>query len=579
MKIRKYLLSSSKKEWKAVLVILIICIISGTAFFIYLDDTKPITFMGFYALNTVKNKELSDDVNDPDLTDSEKLADFDYFCDVYEKSVPLVDYYKELFDIDTAEIKSKWREIISETKSDFEYWGTLNTMIMNIPSSHSYMFPPIYTDYKDHFADYNNMCRIMLSDDLEAATNYWDKIISEKGKLFYENYEILYFSEQNGQYFLNGTLNCDTDIAEIISIDNMPVNKYILTELTYEKPSFDPITGEISKKTLYFHKTRDETAHKHTLVLKTKSGEIKTEDMYNNYCADTAIAFYFDKVQNSSADALREKLSSEMPFYHCYDEANDVLYTSFRCFDGENSSEIRSIYENTDCRNVIIDLRNCTGGYTNTVTELIYPALYTDDTLFECKFYTAKSSYTMKYNERFSFLDMLRGTFEHADISDTDLPDNKKYFYDDYRYIVKGNALRSKNIYILTSRETMSAADFMVQLVKGKERTVVIGSNTGGEGTIGDVYTECMPNSNLVFTYTPSVSFSENSKVNSIYGTAPDIYAERSENAASKAHDLLASGTDPYTYGSRRLWDDILKKALELIKEDENDKGNNTANE
>ena len=108
---------------------------------------------------------------------------------------------------------------------------------------------------------------------------------------------------------------------------------------------------------------------------------------------------------------------------------------------------------------------------------------------------------------------------------------------------------------------------------------MVIGSNTGGEGTIGAVYTECMPNSNLVFTYTPSVSFSENSKVNSIYGTAPDIYAERSENAASKAHDLLASGTDPYTYGSRRLWDDILKKALELIKEDENDKRNNTADE
>lgn len=66
---------------------------------------------------------------------------------------------------------------------------------------------------------------------------------------------------------------------------------------------------------------------------------------------------------------------------------------------------------------------------------------------------------------------------------------------------------------------------------------------------------------------------------NSVYGTSPDIYSELSIENYIIQQELIDNGEDPYTYENRLKWDNVLIETLELIKEDENDKGNNTADE
>ena len=87
---------------------------------------------------------------------------------------------------------------------------------------------------------------------------------------------------------------------------------------------------------------------------------------------------------------------------------------------------------------------------------------------------------------------------------------------------------------------------------------------------MGTLFMDSLPNSKLVYLYTPAKAFNSDGTDNSTYGTAPDIYAELSVSGFEKKQQLISEGIDPYTYENRLKWDDVLIKTLEIIKEKEN---------
>ena len=127
---------------------------------------------------------------------------------------------------------------------------------------------------------------------------------------------------------------------------------------------------------------------------------------------------------------------------------------------------------------------------------------------------------------------------------------------------LKGNAeTKSRNVYVLISGKTASAADGFVAALKNNNAAVIIGTNTAGEGRMTSFLADSFSASGLVFIYMPELAYNSDGNNNAVYGTAPDIYVQES---SFDENDF--AGDDPYVYENRLKWDNVLIKALELIK-------------
>ena len=148
-----------------------------------------------------------------------------------------------------------------------------------------------------------------------------------------------------------------------------------------------------------------------------------------------------------------------------------------------------------------------------------------------------------------------------------------------YSETIKGRAATKKNVYLIISDSTGSSADNLAWEFKRNGLGTVIGTNNSGgerDGTICLNYNEI---SGIYYTYTAYAAKNPDGIFSSVDGTTPDVYVQQTIEAYFKREEIKHKGEDPYTIENRLKWDNVLIETLELIKEDENDKGNNTANE
>ena len=143
---------------------------------------------------------------------------------------------------------------------------------------------------------------------------------------------------------------------------------------------------------------------------------------------------------------------------------------------------------------------------------------------------------------------------------------------------MSGFADENKNLFLLVSDNTGSSADWFTYEFKENNLGTVIGSNNTSGECNGVVKLDYLSQSGIYFYYTPYDTYNSNGLSNSIYGTAPDIYVEMPSESFFIRKQIIQDGQDPYTYENRLKWDNVLLKTLELIKEDENDRTNNSTN-
>lgn len=106
---------------------------------------------------------------------------------------------------------------------------------------------------------------------------------------------------------------------------------------------------------------------------------------------------------------------------------------------------------------------------------------------------------------------------------DIGLKKSGKYYYYQYpkhQYLENGG----RQIYVLTSRRTSSAAEAMTDALKNIENTVTIGTNTGGVLINMANYYMAMPYSGLFFQFGESLQHFDDSYFQESYGMEPDIY-------------------------------------------------------
>lgn len=98
-----------------------------------------------------------------------------------------------------------------------------------------------------------------------------------------------------------------------------------------------------------------------------------------------------------------------------------------------------------------------------------------------------------------------------------------KYYYTQYpkhQYLTNAG----KKIFVLTSRQTSSAAEAMTDALKNIENVVTVGTNTGGVLINMANYQMAMPYSGLFLQFGECLQNFDSSYFREDYGMEPDIY-------------------------------------------------------
>lgn len=139
--------------------------------------------------------------------------------------------------------------------------------------------------------------------------------------------------------------------------------------------------------------------------------------------------------------------------------------------------------------------------------------------------------------EKVSNVDLSAIKLEHAE-------DLKKFDYYIRNTIVvnpdesdKNNAYEGK-IFLLVDKNVFSAAEGFASFMKNSKSATLVGQDTGGDGITLGVINDVMPNSGFVFTYTNTLGYSPDGKINAEEKTEPDIKSSSYRNSIDTIKEL-----------------------------------------
>jgi len=489
-------------------------------------------------------------VTELNLSEEQKLADFYYLYDSIVTSMPIdtLNCIKEQFNIDFVGKKDEYEELILRAENDLDFFAVMCAVDEDVPTFHSDILYPDYEHYSS--IDCWNMNKVLDTRYVKSKSEYWISMMREKCEEYFASSPVIYsydYSVSRGEYIsesgekllrINGK-NADL-WAENISM--IPI-------------VYDFINGKAYRRWINFYEEPySALAEKVTLEIQSGGGETNEITAYADISADTLKAYSWALGVRKDEE---EPTVNDLPFYSFEDRENDVLYMNFSGIDYISMCDIPDTLDNSDNKNVIIDLRNNTGGYFNIVQGFLYYHLYNYDMEYRSTWYMPDTKYTKKLR---SDPEARKLVFKKAALSEKNgLGEEQPYLACEDKVRFTGGDCIDRNVYVLTSGRTASAADELVSILKDNSAAVIIGTNTGGEGRMSSFLMDSLPESGLVYIYMPELAFNSDGSNNAIYGTAPDIYVREGEPGKEISDD-------PYTYENRLKWDNVLTKTLELIE-------------
>lgn len=510
----------------------------------------------FYIVN--KSTDIYTPIYSMNLTEEEKIEDFEYLYNVIIEEYRNLDEYSEVFSINFKEKKQYYIDKIKQTKTDYEFYCLIHTIINDIPSFHARVNFPVTDEYiNGGFYNSNDIIKIT---NINGYTEYWLNILKNECSNLNIN-DTIWFKYVDGRYVLSYSENSVLiDKVFIETINGMSIDEYILNNTSCWKITYDSIKHKSYRPYLVF--STSPIGEAVDLGVTDISGELSNYKFYTSETLE-ASAWYCSYFNDQSI--------AEPRITTCV--SGDIGYINIDSF-GANAIEVaQGMQMISNSANIIIDIRDNPGGTIEFANNFVYK--YISNTDIEQK--TECRMLNTKTNKK--FFNAFHEDKAGYGYSYTFSEDNKDLIIMDTTKYNGGNIINPPKLYLLVSSKTGSAADNFTNVIKSNNIGVVVGTNTGGEGLTGTYAMECLPNSRILFTYTPCQANNNDGTDNSVYGTSPDIYSELSIENYIIQQELIDNGEDPYTYENRLKWDNVLIETLELIKEDENDKGNNTADE
>ena len=541
----------AKKNKKSLIAIFILLIV----WFTY----KPIINYIFYG----KDEKITANISAPveniscfNLSDEQKHKELEYLLKKLNSCQPQLNNYKKLYDIDINERQDLYCSALELADDDFEYYCVVNAILADVPSGHTYL---AYPDYET-MTELNGLCynskNVLANENLKSSAYYWKELLDTKYVEILDS-DFAYYIYVDGQYILNEHSENFSAYDTIVNINNQPATEYLCESLSCFELSYDYINA---------------TAYRDGCVISTfpwgdaididfkdSNGLIHTESYYINCVSDYAYIRYWNSnsTQNNS------------PVFEIKKHP-DFDYIKINSFTNNGHELINELRECTN-ENIIVDLRENGGGNIDYIRKYVFPALFANDIKFSQNINVNLNWNTMKiYDSAIHFfINSGSRTLKYNDEL------NKTEYVHSQQITAEMNGMLEspKNVYVLSGKNTVSAADAFVSIVNDNELGMIIGSNSGGEGLSGTFMIDILPESYLVFCYNCSEAYNSDGTNNSIYGTSPDIYVQLSKENYLIYKQLVLLNEDPYTIENRLKWDNVLIETLELIKEKEQQKG------
>ena len=463
-----------------------------------------------YVYNTVFPPSTIENL---DLTTEEKMEDFQYLYNTLTTSMPQIDQFKEIYGFSFSERKDEYEELIRNTNTDIEFYATMEAILQENSSFHTdFVYPTEYGMPNCYHKEAIRTDRKVIS-----SASYWEKQL--KNAYLNNDSQFLSFVYQNGDYIyddIESTEKSDSIGGTLQAVDGVSVDEYITQHLSTFSMHYDGAESKPYRRRIVFN---DKYGTPCEVTYKTHSGDVRTISRFTDILYEEV--FWEERYERLSTS---ENNISYEPVISCADEK--ISYVKIDAMELLEAEAVKSAMKSikTDC--VILDLRENYGGYNWFAEKNIYPYLFADSFVEKHVCYISDSEqnhcFTKNIYHRL-FFDMKKTDDNPFGINYAMLSANKTN-----KYI--GNAEKNKNVVILTSVETGSAADNFVYDMKKNDCAYIIGNNTGGEGLGTSFCQVAMPNSHLSFTYYPADSIGFDGLSNSVYGTAPDEYSESTDS-------------------------------------------------
>lgn len=521
----------------------------------------------------INKKFPINEINELNLSIEQKLEDFDYLCNVLENGMPSMQIIENEYNIDYASQKEKYRNLIADSTTDYEFYCIIKSYINIFPSTHTGLIYPDYEIYENR-AVYH-IQNVLAVRGIEQYTKYWNTLLNDKATSFeYEDYCSAQYMETTGKYYIND----GNGGAAVISIDGIPVDEYVIMAPLCNALKYDAINRKLMRDFILFTSNETEYSKKVKIKVECANGDMGELELFAGLCNDFSVLYSVNQNVEVENDTLLET-----PAYEFAD--NDEYSLTYACIselNSENADEIKSELENRKYDTVILDLKNNSGGNLQQFLDSLYTPLVKDDSTASFPYYIPRTSVNTK---RYFYAYWSLGFFHDYVYKDltytekTDLPKMEgKYVEYSNQYELTGNHSRNADIYVLVSNDTASAADSLASALKKYAGATVIGNAANGEGLGSSSIADTLPNSRLMFEYYPAVAYNLDGSCNTLHGTSPDHYIY-TMNAVQKQtfNDICNDKKSPFTYENRLKWDNVLIETLEIIKEDKNEQKNNTA--
>ena len=495
------------------------------------------------------------------MTTEQKIKDLDYMYDLVCLQNPKKEVFEQAYGISYDDVYKKYRKIIEETKSEYEFLSYMSCFLAELPGEHNLMWLP---DYKNSCANMGYaMNDIYGTQKMKDYTYSWMEYFRDDVKK-YADYKPLEFNYVGGKYIAYDKYNEKYAGGTILTLNGRDPKEMCFDFFERFAPTYDGINKCYYRYYLFFN---DRSGVKYTAEILMADGTTVTAELYAD--PGYTIAFCDGPKAYPEADAKpAENKSSQDVMADDYvpttykiatDKAKKLVYLeSIECNTLEGRQrlvrDLQNALDEVNAETVIVDLRRNPGGSSNYAYDILLPLLFSHDVDFSPRIVGKLNKHTKQYD---SAINRILFT------SDWKITKKDGYYYFNEKASVKGKATRNYKIYVLTSTDTFSTADIVTAICKRYDNAVIVGTNTGGEGIGGNPINCILPESNFGFIYVPTVNVDY--PEDGIKGIEPDIWSGRTVEEYRMAESLAKQGKDPSSYEVRQIWDGTLNKVLKMI--------------
>ena len=486
------------------------------------------------------------------MTQHQRSEDFDLLCSQLEDNVPMLYDYEKLYEISYSDIKEYYKDLAENAQNDFEYYNIAAGFLNNIPSRHMSLGFPLISAADEEFRAALETNRSFVN-----AQNYWFDVIHEECKKYYEtDLQPIIFAYYSGTYM--GVSEDDTNElnrAELLSVNDIPADEFIKLRSMTGKLKYDHVNQKPFRDTIIFN---DAVGEKCIIEYIDIYGEKHRRKTYSGTDLVMNYINYFKQLDGLTEHETPEVAAAERSDHTVIgdmtvtkNEEMNILIVRIDGFVSETSDGevIANVIKTSskDIDNIIVDLRSNRGGYFEYAKGLL-GAISDKDIEINNSVYITEECYKRSPPKNEYEFDELTGLYRF---------ENKE--------IIKGEMTKDKNIYLLISDNTASSADMTAYEFKRNGLGTVIGANNTGGERDGVLCLNYIDISGLYYTYTEYSSYNDDGNINSVYGTAPDIYLNTNVENYFIRKKIVQNGGDPYTLENMLKWDSVLAETVEFI--------------